>query len=178
MGHIVLDLTSLAYQPKKRERSVHPKRHVSFALTDLKSVYPDRKMRDIVPLPQSFAPARNFFVFANSEMETCWEICVILFQRNLHVRPELMCLKHAMCLYCSPFQAHQFLPFRKHFLPLDHPTLSSSDHQSLSCVCSSPKCALPILLNPPLPFPFPSNLTILKLSGLPNVLVVVMFPKT
>ena len=32
--HIVLDLTSLAYHPKSRERSVHPKRHVTFALTD------------------------------------------------------------------------------------------------------------------------------------------------
>ena len=40
MGHIVLDLTSLTYQPKSRERSVHPKRHVTFALTGKKSVYP------------------------------------------------------------------------------------------------------------------------------------------
>ena len=29
MGHIVLDSTSLAYQPKSRERSAHPKRHVN-----------------------------------------------------------------------------------------------------------------------------------------------------
>ena len=29
MGHIVLDLTSLTYQPKLRERSAHPKRHVT-----------------------------------------------------------------------------------------------------------------------------------------------------
>ena len=28
MGHIVLDATSLAYQPKLRERPAHPKRHV------------------------------------------------------------------------------------------------------------------------------------------------------
>ena len=34
MGHIVMDLTSLAYQPKSRERSTHPKRHVTFVLTD------------------------------------------------------------------------------------------------------------------------------------------------
>ena len=32
MGHIVVDLTSLAYQPKSRERSARPKKHVSFAL--------------------------------------------------------------------------------------------------------------------------------------------------
>ena len=40
MGHIVLDLTSLAYQPKSRERSAHPKRHVTFALSKQKSTYP------------------------------------------------------------------------------------------------------------------------------------------
>ena len=40
MGHIVLDLTSLTYQPKSRERSTRPKRHVPFALTDNKSVCP------------------------------------------------------------------------------------------------------------------------------------------
>ena len=34
MGHIVLDLTSLAYHPTSRERSVQPKRHVTFALTE------------------------------------------------------------------------------------------------------------------------------------------------
>ena len=34
MEHIVLDLTGLAYHPKSRERSVQPKRHVTFALTD------------------------------------------------------------------------------------------------------------------------------------------------
>ena len=40
MGHIVLELTSLAYQPQPRERSPHSRRHVTFALTDKKSVYP------------------------------------------------------------------------------------------------------------------------------------------
>ena len=41
-GHngIVLDLTSLAYQPKSRERSPHPRRRVTFARTDKKKVYP------------------------------------------------------------------------------------------------------------------------------------------
>ena len=39
MGHIVLDLTSLAYQPKSRERSAHLKRHVTFALSEQKSAY-------------------------------------------------------------------------------------------------------------------------------------------
>ena len=34
MGHIVLDLTCLAYQPKLRERFTHPKRHVTFALSE------------------------------------------------------------------------------------------------------------------------------------------------
>ena len=34
MGHIVLDLTSLAYQP------VHPKRHVTFAMSKRKPAYP------------------------------------------------------------------------------------------------------------------------------------------
>ena len=36
MGHIVLDLTSLAYQPKSRERSAHPKIDVTFALSQQK----------------------------------------------------------------------------------------------------------------------------------------------
>ena len=40
MGHIVLDFTSLAYQPKLRERSAHPKRHVTFARSEQESVYP------------------------------------------------------------------------------------------------------------------------------------------
>ena len=42
MGHIVLDLTSRAYQPttKSRERSGHPKRHVTFAMSEQKPAYP------------------------------------------------------------------------------------------------------------------------------------------
>ena len=38
MGHIVLDLTSLAYQPttESRERSGHPRRHVTFAMSERK----------------------------------------------------------------------------------------------------------------------------------------------
>ena len=42
MGHIVLDLTSLAYQPttKSRERSGHPWRHVTFARSERKPAYP------------------------------------------------------------------------------------------------------------------------------------------
>ena len=40
MGHIVLDLTSLAYQPKSRERSSHTKRRVTFTLSEQKSAYP------------------------------------------------------------------------------------------------------------------------------------------
>ena len=40
MGHIVLDLTCHAYQPKSRERSTHPKKQVTFPLTEKKSVYP------------------------------------------------------------------------------------------------------------------------------------------
>ena len=39
MGQIVLDMTSLTYQPQSRERSTHPQRHVTFALTE-KSLYP------------------------------------------------------------------------------------------------------------------------------------------
>ena len=35
-----MDLTSLAYQPKSRERSAHLKRHVTFALSEQKSAYP------------------------------------------------------------------------------------------------------------------------------------------
>ena len=35
-----MDLTSLAYQPKSRERSTHPKRHVTSALSEQKSAYP------------------------------------------------------------------------------------------------------------------------------------------
>ena len=39
MGHIVLDLTSLAYQPKSRERFAHPKRHVTCPPSEQKSAY-------------------------------------------------------------------------------------------------------------------------------------------
>ena len=34
MGFIVLDFTSLAYQPIPRERSARPKKHVTFALSE------------------------------------------------------------------------------------------------------------------------------------------------
>ena len=37
---IVLELTGLAYQPKSRERSAHPKRHVTSALSEQKLAYP------------------------------------------------------------------------------------------------------------------------------------------
>ena len=42
VGHIVLDLTSLAYQPKSRERSAYLKRerHVTFDLSEQESAYP------------------------------------------------------------------------------------------------------------------------------------------
>ena len=40
MGHIVLDLTSLACQPKSRERSSRPKKHVTFALSEQTSAHP------------------------------------------------------------------------------------------------------------------------------------------
>ena len=42
MVHIVLDLTSLAFQPttKSRERSGHPRRHITFAMPERKPAYP------------------------------------------------------------------------------------------------------------------------------------------
>ena len=40
MGHIVLDLTCLAYKPKSRERSARQTKHVTFALMPQKSAYP------------------------------------------------------------------------------------------------------------------------------------------
>ena len=40
MGQNVLDLTSLAYQPKSRGRSARPKKHVTFALSEQKLAYP------------------------------------------------------------------------------------------------------------------------------------------
>ena len=40
MGHIMLDLTILAYQPKSRERSARPTKHVTFALSQKKSANP------------------------------------------------------------------------------------------------------------------------------------------
>ena len=42
MGHIVLDLTNLAYQPttKSREQPGHPKRRANFAMSERKSAYP------------------------------------------------------------------------------------------------------------------------------------------
>ena len=39
MEHIVLDLTSVAYQPKSRERSARPRKHLTFALSQRKSAY-------------------------------------------------------------------------------------------------------------------------------------------
>ena len=39
MGHIVLDFTRLAYQPKSRERSARPTKHVNFALSQRKKAY-------------------------------------------------------------------------------------------------------------------------------------------
>ena len=38
----MLDLTSLAYQPKSRERSARATRHVTFSLSHRKSAYPAR----------------------------------------------------------------------------------------------------------------------------------------
>ena len=40
MGHVVLDLTSLAYQPQSRERFARPKKLVTFSLSEQKSAYP------------------------------------------------------------------------------------------------------------------------------------------
>ena len=42
MGHIVLDLTNLTYQPttKSRERPGHPRRHVTFAMSERKPAHP------------------------------------------------------------------------------------------------------------------------------------------
>ena len=42
LGHIVLDLTRPAYQPKSRERSARPTKHVTFTLSQEKSAYPAR----------------------------------------------------------------------------------------------------------------------------------------
>ena len=44
MGHIVLDLASGAYQPstKSSEQPGHPKRHVTFAMSERKSTCPAR----------------------------------------------------------------------------------------------------------------------------------------
>ena len=39
MGRVVLDFTSLADQPKLRERSTHWKTHVTFASSDQKTAY-------------------------------------------------------------------------------------------------------------------------------------------
>ena len=41
-GHFVLDWTSLAYQPKSRERSVRPTKPLTSALAEQKSAYPAR----------------------------------------------------------------------------------------------------------------------------------------
>ena len=40
MGHIVLDLTSVAFQPKSRERSARPTKHVTFVFMPHRSAYP------------------------------------------------------------------------------------------------------------------------------------------
>ena len=59
IGHIVVDSTSLTYQPKSRERSTHPKRHVTFALADKKSVYPVH------------SPELDFFLLARLDRCLC-----------------------------------------------------------------------------------------------------------
>ena len=42
MGHVVLDLTSLTYQPttKSSDQSGHPKRHVIFGMPERKPAHP------------------------------------------------------------------------------------------------------------------------------------------
>ena len=42
IGHIAMDLTSLAYQPKSREPSARPTKHVPIALSQRKSAFPAR----------------------------------------------------------------------------------------------------------------------------------------
>ena len=42
VGHIMLDLTSLAYLPKSRERSARPTKHETVALSQRESAYPAR----------------------------------------------------------------------------------------------------------------------------------------
>ena len=42
MGHTALDLTSLAYQPKSRERSARPTKHVTSAFAQRESAYQAR----------------------------------------------------------------------------------------------------------------------------------------
>ena len=71
MGHIVLDLTSLAYQPttKPRELPGHPERHVTFAMSERRPVCPahtpdmdehnDEDDRPLVRLASRNEPAKE-----------------------------------------------------------------------------------------------------------------------
>ena len=118
---------------------------------------------------------RNFLFFSSSDL--CSFLCLIenpcqdpfLDEGSKNHLQKMCCFlsKGISCLSC----------------PLTTKTLSFSDHQSMFCVCSSPMYTSPILLNPPLPFPFPFSFLLFKLTisiffGLPDVLVVVPWPKT
>ena len=81
MGHIVLDLTSLAYQPttKSSERSGHPKRHLIFAMskTSISSSYTkcmERKMMD---------PMRSLIIWLSLMMKITNLRCIQHQRKNL-----------------------------------------------------------------------------------------------
>ena len=82
---------------------------------------------------------------------------------SFSVLPSAFCQFFSLAVLLSGWQMRksvpegQFCPFEKPFLPLfpvDHQAQSSSDHQSRSCACSSPRNVLPFPFNLPLPFPF------------------------
>ena len=52
-----------------------------------------QKMRCIMALRQSFAPATNPFCLPTLRWRLAWEVVFFIFQRNLHIQPELKCLK-------------------------------------------------------------------------------------
>ena len=73
MGHIVLDLTSVAYQPKSRERPAQLKRHVTFALSEQKSAYPAHTRENLTKMvPINLLFVRNLLPFLKMKMMNVW----------------------------------------------------------------------------------------------------------
>ena len=70
MGHSVSELASLAYQPKSRERSARPKKHVTFSLSEQRSAYPAPK--NWAKMMMNLLFVQTALQFLKTEMSSFW----------------------------------------------------------------------------------------------------------